>query len=531
MKKFNFYLLFFLSIIIISCSDNATSPTKPEGDINTLIRNSGIINTSVTEKDEKRQEEILTNVTENGKKWDIKQSTWSLAKNLDKNIIPFNPNANTLWAGALVQGKEVPNGILNSIGDNISRSPIIITVKSGDKLFGTATIDNPSNASSSLTLSNILKTVNGNSVGNMVFDKKISYSKEQACLKLGIGAKWMIGSGFEANFTTENNSYKKDIFIYFKQEYYTVSVNEPSKPSDYFGNSVNMNDLNYLVNSSNPLCYVASVTYGRLMIVKMTYTGSKSTQEVEAALSGAFSFLINGSGSYKKDAIVESSSFSGIILGGSAGGAAKALTGANIQSVLNFINEEANYSANSPGYPISYTVKNMADNSIVKLGETTEYNVKEYTESSSNYKNFDLELAGFYVFNDCEPFGVGDFFYNLEILDKDNKSLIGGTISIPRVQTVPAGDGAWIYFKGQSKFSFSLFNGQGTFFKIKGKLSEKNSIASDIDLDFDHTFSYPWNQSDIDNGYKIDSSPGYYGLEMFRDSGCRIVLMIKITKK
>jgi thiol-activated cytolysin len=526
----NIIVSMILAFMLFSCSDTSTGPTKPESDINDLIRNAGIVNTSLTEKDEKRNETTLTNVEENGKKWNIKQSTWSLAKNLDKNIIPFNPNANTLWAGALVQGNEVPNGILNSLGDNISRTPITLTVLSAGNLIGSTTIDNPSNASSSSGLANILKNASGNTASNMIFNQKISYSKEQACLKLGIGAKWLLGSGFEASFSTTNNSLTKEILIFFKQEYYTVSVNEPSKPSDYFGNNVNMNDLTYKVSSSNPLCYVASVSYGRLLMVKMTYNGTETAQKVEASLTGAFSALINGTGSYIKNSIVENSSFSGIILGGSAGGAAKALTGGSIESVLNFINEEANYNSNSPGYPISYTIKNLADNSIVKLGESTEYTVKEYTESSSNYQNFDIELAGFYVFNDCEPYGDGDFYYNLDILDNSNNSLIGGILSIPSNQTVPAGDGAWIYFKGQTKYTFQLPKSQGNYFKIKGKLSEKNSLVADIDLDFDHSFTYPWNPADIDNGAQYNN-PGWYCIEMFRDAGCKILLMVKITKK
>jgi hypothetical protein len=398
-------------------------------------------------------------------------------------------------------------------------------------MFGTSNIDNPSNASYSTTLNSILKDVTGNSVANMIFKEQISYSKEQACLKLAIGAKWLSGTGFESNFSTENTSNKKDIFIFFKQEYYTVSVNEPSKPSDYFGNSINIDDLKYKVSSTNPLCYVASVTYGRLLMVKMSYSGSASSDSVEASLKGAFSYLINGYGSYQKNSIVENSQFSGIILGGSAGGAAKALTGGSIQSVKDFINEEANYSSGSPGYPISYTVKNLADNSIAKLGESTEYTVKEYTESFEDYQNFDIELAGFYVFNDCEPYGDGDFFYTLDITDNDGKSLIGGIISIPRNQAVPAGNDAWIYFKGQNKYSYSLFNGSGSLFRIKGTLSEKNTLVADIDLDFDKSFGYPWNQSDLENGYKIGTNTGYYGIEMFRDTGCRIVLMVKITKK
>ncbi len=526
MKSSLTVLLLISSIILYSCTENPTDTTKPSADIDALVRDAGTKNTSLVEKKVQTAQTTET-ITENGKKYELKKTSWSLAKNLDNNIIPFNPNANTLWAGAIVQGNEVPNGILNSIGDNIPRTPITITAKSGDKLFGNATIENPSNAKYSSSLSTVLKTVTGNSVANMIFQKQEAYSKEQASMELGMSAKWFVGSA-SGNFNTANSSTEKNIYIFFKQEYYTVSVNEPSKPSDYFASTVDINDLKSKVSTGNPLCYVASVTYGRLLMAKMTYKGEKSMDDVKTAVTGAFG-VANGKGNYNKNSDVEKSTFDGIILGGSAGGAAKALTGASIQSIVDFINEEANYSADSPGYPISYTVKNLADNSIVKLGETTDYTVNEYTESSDNFQNFSLHIEGFYVINDCEPIGNGDFYYNLNVVDQDNKSLINGGISVPTNQTIPAGDAAWVSVKRD--YDFKLNKSSGANFRVVGKISEDNSLVSDTDVPFDKAFSFPWADADLKNDWKIGTEAGYYGLEMFRDAGCKIVLILKITKK
>lgn len=51
----------------------------------------------------------------------------------------------TRSAKSAKSGKDVPNGILNTIGDNIPRKPISITVKSGDQYWGNVKLDNPSN--------------------------------------------------------------------------------------------------------------------------------------------------------------------------------------------------------------------------------------------------------------------------------------------------------------------------------------------------------------------------------------------------
>ena len=519
---------FFCAIVVAfySCSPTATEPTKPTTDIDALVRGAGNVNTSLAEKNPTLQNTTSNTTTIDGKKYDVVEKKYNMSKNLDNNILATNPNANTLWAGALVQGNQVPNGILNSIGDNIPRTPITLTAKSGDKLFGSTTIENPTNAKYSSSLSTILSSVTGNTSANVIFQHSEAYSTEQACMNLGMSANWLVAS-VKGSFSIDNSSTEKNFFIFFKQEYYTVSVNEPAKPSDYFGNAVDINDLKANVTSGNPLCYVASVTYGRLLMAKMTYKGSKSMQTINAEVQAAFG---GGSGGYKGGLDKSEYTFKGFILGGSAGGATKALTGSSVESIKQFINEEANYSSASPGYPISYTVKNLSDNSIVKLGETTDYTVREYTESSGNYQDFSLRIEGFYVMNDCEPIGNGDFYYDLDVKDQDGKSLIGGTVSVASNQTVPAGDAAWIYLL-KKDYDFRLSNAQSSYFSVTGKLSEDNSVVADIDLPFNQKFSYPWNQSDIQNTYKLGTQPGYFGVEMFRDAGCKVVLLIKITKK
>lgn len=515
-------LLLFVGLLLHSCS-NTSEPSKPVTDIDALVKTSGVINTSVSEYRNASPPTTSTKV-ENGKSYNVKSTKYSMAKNLDNNIIPFNPNANTLWAGALVQGNQVAKGILNSIGDNIPRTPIIITVKSGGKLFGTTTIDNPSNANYSKAMDGILKTVTGNTTANMVFSKQEAYSTSQAAMDLGMSASWLVGSA-SGKFATNNSSSEKNIYIYFKQEYYTASVNAPSKPSDYFGNSVDINDLKANVNSSNPLCYVSSVTYGRLLMAKMKYSGTKSMDEVKAEVSGAFG-VAGGKGSYNNNKTVDSSKFDGIILGGSAGGAAKALTGATVKDIVEFITAEANYSVDSPGYPISYTVTNLADNSIVKLGETTDYTVDEYAESADNFQTFKMHIEGFFVINDCEPFGDGDFYWNLNVADNNNKNILSA--AVPRTQTVPAGDGRWVNVK--KDVEFTVDNKQGSSFRIYGKISESN-FSTDIEVPFDKTFSYPYLDADLTSSVVVAGESGYYALKMSRDALCNVNLYFKITKK
>ncbi len=483
--RFLFLILLFC-LFIISCTDTTS-------EIDKLITDAGSINLSVQEKNEFIKEDSINNFEENEKKWNVKQKTYSLSKNLDHNIITFHPNSNTLWAGAIVQGNEVSNGILNSIGDNIPRSPIKITVKSGDKLFGTSTINNPSNSNYSESLKTILKNVNEPTCAKMIYKETIAYSKEQALLDLGIGCNWLFGSGFESNFITNNNSYSKNIFLFFKQEYYTVSVNEPSVPSDYFGDGFSTNNLKNIISLNNPLCYVASVTYGRLLIVKMTYKGDEHIDEVKSQIDGFINSLFEAKHVQRNTSIIENCEFEGMVLGGSAGGAAKALTDKSINSIINFINEEADYSYNTPGYPISYTVKNLSNNSLVKLSETTEYTIKEYSESSDNSQKFRLENVFFKIDRDCDNVGPGDFYYEFSIIDNSGNSLINGPIENKKNfnSEINRNDGEKIELISKSN-TFSIRNKEGEAFRIKGYIFDDDMTEKEVLGKFDEIYEYPW---------------------------------------
>lgn len=525
MKKL--ILLFTLAIALFSCKETSTEP-EPDPTpktIDELVRNAGELNTAVNEHHTQLNSNSITNQEENGKKWDIKETRYSLAKNLGEAILPLNPNAGTLWVGGFVQGNEVHNGILNSLGENIPRKPITITVESGASLIGNLTIENPSKANYSQALNDLLKEKNVKGAANQRLIVKYAHSKEQAALQMGFSAKWF--ANFSANFETKNNSEEKSIYLLFKQIYFTASTSGLTKASDYFADGYDPNNISHIVKTGNPLCYVASIDYGRMILVKMTYKGNESSDKIEGDVKLAFGGFEAG-GSYNTSILSQNCTFEGLILGGSNGGAAKALTSQSLEGILNLIKNESEFNANStPAYPISYVVKNMSNNTVIKLGETTEYTAKEYTFSAENQQSFKVEIPGFYIKNDCEPMGDGDFYFDLE-LTANNKSI--KKYAILSSQTVEAGNGEWVELGSNNTVSFSVSNFNGSFFRINGSISERNSVVDDIVLTFDKTFNFPWSSVDIDNGYTLGGEPGYYGLEISRDSGCNIILMLKITK-
>ncbi len=501
MKKL--IITFIFSLILVSCNDNSSQPNIEPTSMDDLVRQAGVLNTSVNEHKTELSSKTFLNQIENGNKWNISETRYSLAKNIGDAILPLNPNAGTLWPGALVQGNEVPNGILNSLGDNILRKPITITVESGTSFIGNRTIENPTKASYAEALNSLLneKNVKGAAKQQLMF--KFAHSKEQAALELGFSAKWL--ASFNANFETRNNSEEKSVFLLFKQTYFTVSTSEPTRPSDYFSDDFNFQNISHIVKPSNPLCFVSSVDYGRIILVKMSYKGNESFDKVEANVKDDFGAFETG-GSYNSSSISQNSTFEGLIIGGSNGAASRAFSSRSLSEIFKLIQEESEFTTNTPAFPISYVVKNMANNSIVKIGESTEYVVKQYTYSDDNDQLFDIYLSHFNIIDDGNFLVDGDFYYTIRLSDKNGSTLRDANgnlaeLSINRDMSIKVGSGGRLNIPtSSSQFKgIKLVNNSTEQFTISVDLYDKFSSGNDVLAGSQgRIFKYPW---DIPSGF------------------------------
>lgn len=178
------YIYLILFLLIISCDDD---DSKSPQTVDELIRSVEDINTSVVEKNDLIEEKDSTSTESDGKMYNIKRKTYELAKNLDNDFVAFNTNIGNLWPGAIVQGKDVSNGILTSIGDDISRTNVEITLSSGDQNFGNFSLESPKFSNYLENLDNTLKNNQSTSTANIKYKYIQSYSVEQSLIGMGIG--------------------------------------------------------------------------------------------------------------------------------------------------------------------------------------------------------------------------------------------------------------------------------------------------------------------------------------------------------
>ena len=334
---------------------------------------------------------------------------YTLESNFD-DVAILRPTNGIVYPGALVVGNQ---GLLDGAPDPfaVSRSEATLRLDlPGIGANGNISVENPARNSDVQTgIDEALEWWNANAyqegyvnAANSSYQSATSYSSEQLSLDIGLNAEWATGS-VASQFDYESNSERRVASMAFKQVFYTITMDTPSSPAAVFGNDVSLSQVESIMTSNTPPAYVASVSYGRIIMVRMETSNMDSSISLDAVLEYS-SGLNSGNGDVNTtyDSVLQTSSVNIITIGGNAEVASSAVDAANIEDGpggLNYIitGENAVYSRNNPGVPIAYSIRYLKDNSLAKMGYTTDYRV---------------EQCGSYPFNNDEVTVTNDSFHD-----------------------------------------------------------------------------------------------------------------------
>jgi thiol-activated cytolysin len=323
-------------------------------------------------------------------------------------IVAYAANSDSLWPGAIVAGDSVYSGLFSQIG--FERRPLTISV-SLENLAGakSAVLAQPTLASYREAVAGILDSeIIGATPANIYSEIEQVHSEEQLALALGANVAWLgSAASIKASFDFQQQQTRSRYLVKYTQSYYTVDLDAPARPAEFFDESVTLDDVRMRVSDANPPLYVGSVTYGRMVV--FTFESEYSSEEMNAALEFAYSGGVDVSGNVSvtyKD-IISSSKITAFILGGSGGEAARTID--SYEALIDFIKAGGNYSRESPGAPIAYKLNYLEDNSPGRLSLTTDYDVKECERVSQKVKvtlkHVRVESAGGDSGGDLELFG------------------------------------------------------------------------------------------------------------------------------
>ena len=325
----------------------------------------------------------------------------SLQKNLS-DVAILRPTAGVIYPGALVRvDQKLREGQPTPV--SLPRGPITISVDLPGLQNGRREVSSPSHSTVQDAVNALLEEWNTTpasqgyvNAARSFVSIQSAFSSQQVALDLGFSADWGSGNA-SAQLSGGNDMSKTTIMAFYKQVFYTVTVDAPSHPSEVFAPGVGLEQVRRAVSASHPPAYVRAVDYGRILML----TVQSSSRNSHAELMGEFQQLMKGA---EVGANVSASfsdkfkdvSISVVAIGGGAQTSATFSGSADdLQRLNDYIYGDATYRRDNPGAPVSYLVAYLRDNEVATMGFTTDFTQVDQRE----YPNGHIRLrhAGGYV--------------------------------------------------------------------------------------------------------------------------------------
>ncbi|GGR20379.1 hypothetical protein GCM10008957_36020 [Deinococcus ruber] len=293
-----------------------------------------------------------------------------------------------LWVGALLQSKGLADG-LGSLAPlavpAAKRLPIQLTsqlpIPSGSETVA------PTQSGYNAALARIRQAATGTPLGSTVrYEFAEESGFESSALQLGLNASYLTAKA-SASLKLQSQSSSHKLTAVFYQNVFTVNADLAGQtPAAALFGSLSVADLTALGNAgqlsySNPPAYVDSVTYGRLLLVSMESNFSSS--EMQAALRASYNFVagsVSGSLDANQKKVLSSSKFSVYASGGDEGQVIDLIRTGSLGSYFKGVTSPTTF------VPISFTARNLGDNSYAATFRTGEYSVTTCNAASLTLK-------------------------------------------------------------------------------------------------------------------------------------------------
>lgn len=380
-KLFVHSLIPLTLLVLGACSkdDPAAPKTEKPANVNGYI--AGLpawtaFSPPVADADQATGDPVESDDTIEGEPYKCTTTPYSITRTPDR-IVTLNPDVEILWVGSLLQGK----GHLGGIGQLAElpvrqRAPLTLSI---DLLVGdnSRTVANPSVATVTSAIGDLIQAAEtqGHTAGsNIFYTKEETHSMNQAALAMGLSAAYM-GASIKASLSTDISDETRTVTAYFVQRMFNVSMVLPQTPGEVFSDAFTTDLLEQQIDRGrigpdNLPVYVSSVAYGRILM--FSFTSTASVFDINATMEAMYN---NGEFGGSLDAhlqqVLSQAKIEVVTVGGDAGAALSLIRNNDLGS---YFAEDAPLTS---ARPISYTVRNLGDNSIASVSETTNYNLQQ----------------------------------------------------------------------------------------------------------------------------------------------------------
>ena len=284
-----------------------------------------------------------------------------------ENQLLFTENDEVFYPGALLKSKTVVDGSYSAIF--APRKPYTISTSlTGDKT--SITVENASLSAARNAISELLNKNFNAPPANITYNSYEVHDEQHLKLALGASYTGAINS-VKGNVNFKYETEKTRYIVKIEQVFYTIDVDAPQKPSDFFKEDF---DFQKELGSEKPI-YISSIKYGRVLLLGIESSLTKT--EVEAKINASFF-----------NDLKKSSTITGRVLGGNAKLAGKSI--GDFNAIRTFLEEGATFGKDNLGVPISYRLRELGTNNVFRTVIYSKY-LKNDAGSVDN-KKLDFEI-------------------------------------------------------------------------------------------------------------------------------------------
>ncbi len=401
-----------------------------------------------------------------------------------KEFVAINPDASVMWLGNLIQGDshlQVGSLAELSIRDRANLNISINLLRSDNFRI----VENPSLITVNAAIGELVENavLAGHEASTDVyFDYKEAHSTEQASMDLGFTAEYL-GSNVESSLSVDKQGEEHTFFAYFMQNAFTVSMELPTAPHDMVSDAFTQNELDDLrergkIGEDNPPLYISSVSYGRVLIYKMTSTHEE--KRMQAAINASYNGVTGGGSGYTQAELEETLSSSKIEIYAFGGNQS------NVEALIRSGHLKDYFTGDTKltsMKPISFELRNLQDNTIADISRTTEYSVKQCEYQGKTIpaigEVIKVYFDSVYIPADCDGgINKGDIYGRFDVISTNINTNGDETHRVVTVNETKVQSGNTLNL-GRKSGTYNRYYGKT--FRISGQLKDADGGAKGAD--------------------------------------------------
>ena len=404
-----------------------------------------------------------------------------------KELIAIDPDVPIMWLGNLIQGdSHLKVGSLAELSID-ERAPININI---DLLIGdnSRRVTKPSLTTVNAAIGDLVANavaVGHEASSNVFFTSKEAHSTVQTSLDLGFTAEYLGGSA-EGSLSVDKQGNQSTFFAYFLQDAFTVSMELPTSPHDMVTDDFSQSALDDLkrrgqIADNNPPLYISSMTYGRVLIYKMT--SSYESSRIQAALSASYNGLTGGGGGYSEAELRATLAEAKIEIASFGGNQASVEALIRSGQLRDYFTGDTKLTSMTP---ISFELRNLQDNTIAEIARTTNYDLKKCAYVGDTRppvgETIKIYLDRVRIPFDCDG-GIdkGDIFGRFDVIShnpSNNSDFTRRMYTIARDKNVKVGSGNDLNLSSRD---YTINKYYGKTFRISAQLKDADGGANGAD--------------------------------------------------